>query len=285
MVNFHKSLHVLVFATLTLALCGCFGGKKTKTKPPAPAPAPAPAKKVAKRYHLEDDIGPHHTENIPDLAKIPNATPKHEPKSKIGNPKTYTVFNKTYTVLDSSKGYKAKGTASWYGKKFHGYHTSNGEVYDMYGMTAAHKTLPLPTYAKVTNLRNGKHVIVKINDRGPFHEDRIIDLSYAAASKLGILGNGTANVEVRALDPSEKLPQLFFQIGAYDMEQNAKKLANKIETLTKGKNHKITVKHSKTKNGKKYHVHIGPLNDETVMTELTNTLIRNKLPKPKKITK
>ena len=95
-------------------------------------------------------------------------------------------------MLPDSKAYKEKGTASLNGKKFHGYHTSNGEVYDMYGMSAAHKTLPLPTYAKVTNLENGKSVIVKINDRGPFHEDRIIDLSYTAASKLGILGTGSA---------------------------------------------------------------------------------------------
>ncbi|HSX19899.1 MAG TPA: septal ring lytic transglycosylase RlpA family protein [Gammaproteobacteria bacterium] len=238
---------------------------------------------MVKRYKIEQDIGPHHTEKVPDCAKIPNAVPKHEPKSKIGNPASYTVFNKTYVVLPTSKGYKAKGTASWYGKKFHGYHTSSGEVYDMYGMSAAHKTLPLPTYAKVTNLQNGKHVIVKINDRGPFHEDRIIDLSYAAAAKLGVLATGTAKVEIRALDPSDKTPQLFVQIGSFDAEQNAKKLANKIESLTKDKKHNIAIKHSKTKNGKKYHVHIGPLNDETVMTELTNTLINNKLPKPKKI--
>lgn len=262
---------------VTLPLTGCFLAKNN-TPPVKEEP-----KKVAKRYKLEQDIGPHHTERIPDLSKIKNAVPKHEPKSKIGNPATYTVFNKTYSVLPSSKGYKAKGTASWYGKKFHGYHTSSGEVYDMYGMSAAHKTLPLPTYAKVTNLDNGKSVIVKINDRGPFHEDRIIDLSYAAASKLGVLATGTANVEIHAIDPNEKTTRLFIQVGSFDMEQNAKKLANRIENLTKGKGHIVEVKPSKTKAGKKYHVHIGPLNDETVVAELTNTLIKNKLPKPKKI--
>lgn len=259
-----------------IVLSGCFGKK-------APAPAEPVKKTTPKRYKIEQDIGPHHTERIPDISKITNATPKVEPKSKIGNPKKYKVFNQTYEVMPSSKGYKARGTASWYGKKFHGYHTSSGEVYDMYSMSAAHKTLPLPTYAKVTNLKNGKSVIVKINDRGPFHEDRIIDLSYAAASKLGILGTGTADVEIHAIDPSEKIPQLFIQVGTFDMKQNAMKLANRIEKLTKGKGHIVEIKQSKTKAGRKYHVHIGPLKDETVLSELSTTLIKHKLPKPKKI--
>lgn len=271
----HNYLTITLIGTMVLPLAGCF----TK-QPPTPTVEP---KKVAKRYKIEQDLGPHHTERIPDLSRIPNAIPKKEGKSKIGNPKSYTVFNKTYVVMPDSKGYKEKGTASWYGKKFHGYHTSNGEIYDMYGMSAAHKTLPLPTYAKVTNLKNGKTVIVKINDRGPFHEDRIIDLSYAAASKLGILGNGTAHVEVHAIDPNEKLPQLFIQIGTFDLEQNAIKLANKIEKLTKGKGHVMEIKRSKTKAGRKFHVHIGPLSDETVVTELTKTLAQNNLPKAKKI--
>lgn len=270
-------LKIIILLSTTLCLSGCFTAK------PMPKKAPTPAAKP-KRYKIEQDIGPHHTERLPDFSKIPNAVPRHEPKSRIGNPKTYTVFNKTYCVMQSSKGYKERGTASWYGKKFHGFHTSNGEVYDMYGMSAAHKTLPLPTYAKVTNLSNGKHVIVKINDRGPFHDDRLIDLSYAAASKLGILATGTAKVEIQALDPSEKvLPQLYFQIGSYDLEKNAKKLATRIDSLTKGKKHNIAVKHTKTKTGKKYHVFVGPLNDEKTMADLTNTLIRNKLPKPQKI--
>lgn len=270
-----KITKISLLLCLTVGLAGCFGGKQA---PPEPK-----AKPKTKRYKIEQDIGPHHTESIPDVTRIPNAIPKSEPKSRIGNPKTYTVFNKTYCVLPSSKGYKAQGVASWYGKKFHGYHTSNGEVYDMYGMSAAHKTLPLPTYAKVTNLNNGKTVIVKINDRGPFHEDRLIDLSYAAAAKLGVLATGTARVEIQAIDPSDNTPQIFFQVGTFDLEQNAKKLANKIEQLTKGKKHVIAVKQSRTKGGKKFHVHIGPLKDETVIAELSNTLIRNKLPKPLKI--
>src|SRR5690606_1206077 len=122
---------------------------------------------------------------------------------------------------------KERGKASWYGKKFHGYHTSNGEIYDMYGMTAAHKTLPLPTYAKVTNLKNGKSIIVRINDRGPFHDDRVIDLSYAAASKLGILENGTADVEVHAIDSPVTIEENYLQVGAFSNRDNAKQLADK----------------------------------------------------------
>ena len=127
--------------------------------------------------------------------------PKVEPKSKYGNPKSYVVFGKRYYTLSTAQGYVEQGIASWYGTKFHGRRTSSGETYDMYAMTAAHKTLPLPTYARVTNKRNGRSIIVRINDRGPFHGNRIIDLSYAAATKLGIVTMGTGLVEVRAIDP------------------------------------------------------------------------------------
>lgn len=136
-----------------------------------------------------------------DKRKIQDATPKVEPKSRGGNPESYSVFGKRYKVMKSAKGFKERGDASWYGTKFHGRLTSNGERYDMYKMTAAHKNLPLPTYVQVTNLDNGKKVVVRVNDRGPFHKGRVIDLSYAAATKLGILKKGTGRVEVEAIDP------------------------------------------------------------------------------------
>lgn len=135
-----------------------------------------------------------------DVSMIPNAIPKHEPYSRYGNPANYEVFGERYHVMDKSHGYSAKGTASWYGRKFHGNKTSSGEPYDMFAMTAAHRSLPLPTYAKVKNLDNGKEVIVKINDRGPFVKDRLIDLSYAAAKKLGLHHTGTAKVHITAID-------------------------------------------------------------------------------------
>ena len=123
-------------------------------------------------------------------------------KSRIGNPESYEEFGERYKVLQSSQGFKEKGLASWYGIDFHGRDTSSGEVYDMYDMTAAHKTLPLPTYVRVVNFDNGRSLVVKVNDRGPFIQGRIIDLSYAAAYRLGITGPGTANVEITALDPA-----------------------------------------------------------------------------------
>lgn len=142
-----------------------------------------------------------------DVSRIPNATPKLEPLSAYGNPATYTVWGKKYRVMQNAKGYKAKGFASWYGNKFHRKRTSSGEPYSMFLMTAAHRTLPIPTYAQVTNLKTGQKIVVKINDRGPFHDDRLIDLSYVAAKKIGIVGKGTGLVQVEAIDlHGKKLP-------------------------------------------------------------------------------
>jgi rare lipoprotein A len=138
-----------------------------------------------------------------DVSNLPDAIPKYEPRTAAGNKSPYTVLGKTYHVLPDSKGYRETGMASWYGTKFHGRKTSNGETYDMYAMTAAHKTLPIPSYVRVTNLDNGRSAVVRINDRGPFHEGRIIDLSYAAATKLGYAGGGTTRVEVVALEPGD----------------------------------------------------------------------------------
>jgi rare lipoprotein A len=123
------------------------------------------------------------------------------PRSKYGNPESYEVYGETYRVLPTARGYSERGQASWYGEEFHGKRTSSGEPYNMHAMTAAHRTLPLPSYVRVTNLQNRREIIVRVNDRGPFHSDRIIDLSFAAASELDILRNGTAEVEVTAVDP------------------------------------------------------------------------------------
>lgn len=141
-----------------------------------------------------------------DIALIPEPVPKVEPLAKYGNMRYYEVYGKGYRPLTSSAGYAERGIASWYGTKFHGRRTSSGEPYDLWGITAAHKTLPLPTYVQVTNLQNGRKLIVRVNDRGPFHDNRVIDLSYAAASKLGILATGTGLVEVRAIDPRGSRP-------------------------------------------------------------------------------
>ena len=223
------------------------------------------------KYTKQQDGHPHPLD-IPDLSSISEPLPKYEPKSRYGNPREYKIFNKTYKVLNSSDGFKQRGYASWYGTKFHGFRTSSGEIYNMYAMTAAHKTLPLPTYAKITNLHNKRSIIVKINDRGPFHGDRIIDLSYVAASKLGIIGNGVGMVEVSVIKPGlhkNKVPKkdridfnakdkfniastksnldvgadfntnikTNMQVGAFIQENNAKDLANQLEKILKNHQH------------------------------------------------
>jgi len=137
-----------------------------------------------------------------DTRTIGNAVPKVEPITRAGNTSPYKVFGKTYFLLPTSKGYSETGVASWYGAKFHGRKTANGETYNMYGMTAAHKSLPIPSYVRVTNVENRRSIIVRINDRGPFHGPRIIDLSYVGAMKLGFVEKGTAKVLVTAIDPS-----------------------------------------------------------------------------------
>jgi rare lipoprotein A len=138
-----------------------------------------------------------------DLASIPDAIPRAEPRSRYGNPETYEVFGKKYRVMKSARGHVERGLASWYGPGFHAERTSSGEPYDMYSMTAAHKTLPIPSYVRVTHLGNGRSVVVRVNDRGPFVGNRIIDLSYTAAHKLGMVGTGTAPVEIRVLQPGD----------------------------------------------------------------------------------
>ena len=143
-----------------------------------------------------------------DFDEISDAVPREEFKSRSGNPETYEIDGITYRVMETSDGYREEGLASWYGEYFHGRVTSSGDVYDMYLMTAAHKSLPLPTYVRVTHLGNGRSVVVRVNDRGPFVKDRIIDLSFTAATKLGMAAEGIARVEVVALDPParERIP-------------------------------------------------------------------------------
>ncbi len=173
-----------------------------------------------------------------NVTAIPDAIPKIEPRSAHGNPPFYDVLGRRYYVLGSASGYLERGVASWYGPTFHGERTSSGEPYDMYGMTAAHKTLPLPTYARVTNLKNGRSIVVRINDRGPFVANRLIDLSYTAAAKLDMLREGTTLVEVRALVPGEPdtltraaetpPPTLYVQVGAFSDERNAGRVVERL---------------------------------------------------------
>ena len=168
---------------------------------------------------------------------VPDAVPRAEPRAARGNPPFYEVFGQRYRVLPSADGFAERGVASWYGPDFHGGLTSSGERYDMYAMTAAHKTLPLPSYVRVTNLQNGRTAVVRVNDRGPFSKNRIIDLSYVAAAKLDMIGAGTAMVEVAAVGPGPAgtaraavpVPErLYAQAGAFSDESNARRLAERL---------------------------------------------------------
>lgn len=226
-----------------------------------------------------------------DVSKIPDAIPKPEPMSKYGNPPSYVVFGKRYTLLKTSVGYHERGIASWYGTKFNKQRTSSGEPYDMLAMTAANKVLPLPTYAQVTNLQTGKRVVVKINDRGPFHENRIIDLSYAAAKKLGVTAKGTALVEVKAIDPyhperilEEKTPPtglghplIYLQLGAFGQYDNATHLAQMVKHYTTVS---VRIATGYKNDAPIYRVQIGPMANVDNTDELHDMLKQSGLGEP-----
>ncbi|GAC1301423.1 MAG: septal ring lytic transglycosylase RlpA family protein [Steroidobacteraceae bacterium] len=254
---------------LMAGLAACAG---THPQPHVPIPD-SPAPPVLAPPHAQTDTAP-------------DAVPRMEPRSRKGNPPFYDVLGKRYYVLSSSAGYWERGVASWYGPGFHKVRTSTGEIYDMYGMTAAHKTLPLPAYVRVTNLQNGRSAVVRVNDRGPFVGNRIIDLSYTAAAKLGMLRNGTALVDVRALDPSASTPEvpaaapataptagpgaagaagspsvsaaLFVQAGAFSDPLNAQRM---VEKLRGGNYGKIFVRDDRIAGRRMYRVRIGPVRD------------------------
>lgn len=192
-------------ALLALLLAACAG---PQTRPSAPT-EPPPRRPLSQGEPAGEQGGGLYAPHIrdggpevpPDVSGLPEPVPRAEPRARYGNHSPYVVLGRRYHVMNSAEGYVERGVASWYGTKFHGRPTSSFEPYDMYQFTAAHKTLPLPTYARVTNLENGRSITVRINDRGPFHADRLIDLSYAAAVKLGIHIRGTGPVEVRAIVP------------------------------------------------------------------------------------
>lgn len=219
-----------------------------------------------------------------DESKIPNAVPKPEPLAKYGNMKSYRVFGTRYYTLRSSKHYEAIGMASWYGTQFHHHSTSSGERYNMLAMTAAHKTLPLPTYVEVTNLRNHRKIIVKVNDRGPFVGSRLIDLSYVAAKKLHMLGHGTTPVRIKAIDVhkepqwfhfASKMPAfkhrnraVYLQVGAFRNKGHAVYLQHRLVKLLKTP---INIFHS-TARKNLYQVRIGPIKDTRTATTITHHL-------------
>jgi rare lipoprotein A len=253
--------HTAICCLLMLLLAGCGSSSKKA------------GKKTGGGYYLDD--GP--PEATFDLAKVEDAVPRAEVPSATGN-KPYVVFGKHYVPLKKNNGFKQKGTASWYGKKFHGKRTSSGEMYDMYKMTAAHTVLPIPSYARVTNLKNGQSVIVRVNDRGPFKHNRVMDLSYAAALKLDVVNTGTALVEIVAIEESipataeqsynpsantarQTAPgetRLFIQMGAYSNQDAALGLRKRL--IASGYAD-TKVSHFNRGQIDMYRVRIGPLNN------------------------
>ncbi len=213
-----------------------------------------------------------------DIHAIQDAVPRYEKRTRAGNPASYEVLGKRYTTLAESKGFTQRGLASWYGTKFHGRKTANGETYNMYAMTAAHKTLPIPSYVRVTNLKNQRSVVVRINDRGPFHEGRIIDLSYAAAVKLGIQKTGTGLVELKAIEPGENLKRtakpkinpgkdkLYLQLGAFSDPFNARQLQQKLTQMADAE------ARLKVSQGL-YKVQLGPLESFAAADKITQRLM------------
>lgn len=204
-----------------------------------------------------------------DVKKIKDAVPRYLPKSRFGNPHSYIINGRRYRVLKTAKDYDKRGIGSWYGTKFHGQLTSTREPYNMFAMTAASPDLPLPCFVRVTNLENGKQIIVKVNDRGPFAPNRILDLSYAAAKKLGYANKGTAMLEVTSIDMRNPLktiprefaqhrPHLYLQVAAFSELNNAEKLRLQLQEIT----HKhIQITHRAQQNHTLYRVKIGPLNN------------------------
>jgi rare lipoprotein A len=214
---------------------------------------------------------------------VKDAIPRAEAKARYGNHSPYEVFGKEYYVMDSNKDYRQRGTASWYGSKFHGRRTSSGEPYDMHLATAAHKTLPLPTYAEVTNLDNGRKVVVKINDRGPFKDDRLIDMSYGAALRLGMTNTGTARVDVRvintgtmAAESTDTHGDIWLQAGAFSQKSGAKDLARKLE---KADLQPVSVE----KGGKLSRVWLGPYNNSVEIEAVIQKVIELGFERPHKV--
>jgi len=256
------------------------------------------------RYHLAQDRGPG---KDVDISQLKEPLPKATKPGLRGNKSPYTVWGKSYRVLESGQGYVAEGIASWYGKKFHGYETSNGEIYDMYRFTAAHKSLPIPIYARVTNLTNNRQVIVRVNDRGPFHGNRLIDLSYAAAKKLGFTDRGTARVKIETypflstdpvapevakpaqltiVSPASKpeniaedeagnviKPQFFLQVGAYSDKSAA---MNTVAHLTSLSVPSVVLQQDESR--RFYRVRIGPFASQQDAEKTMQTLPGDRYP-------
>ena len=252
------------------------------------------------RYSISQDRAPSRSV---DARSIPDVEPQPVTRTLAGNRSPYTVLGRSYTVLPTEKGYRETGVASWYGEKFHGHKTSNGEMFDMYQVSAAHKSLPIPSYARVTNLDNNRSIIVRVNDRGPFHGDRLIDLSYAAALKLGYADRGTARVQVegvvadrwqdsravvsRPTGQSSTIVAMngtadsYLQVGAFAQLDSAWRLRDELQAITR---RPVIIRTVDSSSGILHRVRIGPLNDPAEIDRLIERVVAARLGRPYTVT-
>ncbi len=273
----------LLVTLMLLAACASTpDDRRSAERPPAEVDHSA-------RYTIDQDRAP----TVPlNRANVREIVPVPETRTMAGNFSPYTVNGRTYTVMASEEGYAETGYASWYGEKFHGHLTSNGEIYDMYQVSAAHTRLPIPSYVKVTNLENNRELVVRVNDRGPFHDDRIIDLSYAAAYLLGFSDQGTARVHVEALIPSlenqgyhSRQPTLaggggqFLQVGAFSDRSTAERALQTVQSMT---TRPVFIRSVETDNTRHtlHRVRVGPIADPQEVSRIKALITATELGQP-----
>ena len=258
--SLHPSIAAIVGLPFFLAACSTLPPSQSPHLPQDNADV-----SVSERYHVEQDSAPLRPISQDEVF---DAIPQADPILRFGNVSPYVIDGVTYNVLEDYRDYREQGTASWYGAKFSGHKTSNGELYDLYQPSAAHKTLPIPSYARVTNLDNGKSIVVRVNDRGPFHSDRIIDLSYAAAVKLGYMEQGTAQVEVEVMEVvgvEDRRDPLYgnyryLQLGAFGREASAQTLVEALKPLLTAE---VFVSVAESDGTLLYRVRVGPVDDKS----------------------
>lgn len=284
--NQSQSLHVALLLVLALILSACGVSQ--------------PLNPNSGRYSMAQDRAP--SRDL-DARRIPDLEPQPVSRTLAGNRSPYSVLGRSYTVLPTEAGYRETGVASWYGEKFHGHKTSNGEIFDMYQVSAAHKSLPIPSYARVTNLDNNRSIIVRVNDRGPFHGDRLIDLSYAAALKLGYAQRGTARVQVEGVvadpwrdsrsanarptsQPSTVLAinggeLSYLQVGAFAQLESAQRLRRELQAMTR---RPVIIRTVNSSSGVLHRVRIGPVDDPVERDRLTERVVAARLGRPYTVT-
>jgi rare lipoprotein A len=286
-------LKIAIVSPVLLAVMAC-------SSAPAPEPEQTAESPNKGRYSILQDRAPT---RIVDLSVIPEVIPQPLNRTMAGNRSPYTVLGKSYQVLPTEEGYFERGVASWYGEKFHGHMTSNGEVFDMYQVSAAHKSLPIPSFLRVTNLDNNRSIVVRVNDRGPFHGDRVIDLSYAAALKLGYADRGTARVQLESIvatgafrdggvstansagnetlrvsSPDRK----YLQVGAFSELSAAEEVSSKVEEIT---SLPVFIRTVNTLNNTILHrVRVGPISDPGQIQRVSESVVAANLGSPYTVT-